>query len=147
MSFLDAFLGPAGRIDRGTFWLAAVALYLASFVVALVVAIPILMIFGSQPRAAALASAVNGAVIVAALLFPACSVVQLRGGALALAGTASPRCRRRRAPIGAQWRSTPPPPGRLLHRQQHAEDGALGLGLAFDDAAVVSDDLGDQGEA
>ena len=78
MSFLDAFLGPRGRIDRRTFWLAAGALYLGSFVVALVVAIPILMIFGSQPRSAALASAVNGAVIVAALLFPACSAVSRR---------------------------------------------------------------------
>ena len=33
---------------------------------------------------------------------------------------------------------------RVLHRQQHAEHGALGLDFALDDAAVVADDLGDQ---
>jgi hypothetical protein len=35
----------------------------------------------------------------------------------------------------------------LLQGQQNAEDGTLGRGLALDDAAVVADDLGDEGEA
>ena len=32
----------------------------------------------------------------------------------------------------------------IEHRQQHAEDGFPWLGFAFDDAAVIADDLGHQ---
>src|ERR1700694_4778413 len=37
--------------------------------------------------------------------------------------------------------------GPVLHGQEHAEDGAGRLAVAFDDAAVVVDDLGDEREA
>ena len=36
---------------------------------------------------------------------------------------------------------------RGVFRHQHAEDGSPRLRLAFDDAAVVADDLGDEREA
>lgn len=73
-------LSYQGRLDRRSYWLSLACLYLLSFVIALLVSVPILMSFGSSPSAlnAQRSSAIVGLVVAGSLVWPASMVTTQR---------------------------------------------------------------------